>query len=388
MSWWQHGAASTSAACHSTARASASSVAVSHACRASTTSGGSSSGDVGDARDDEVHLVGRTRAGRRPRCCAARLLLDVDAGRCGRGGAPAATRARRTSGRRCRSRGRPRAAARSASACAGPRCDRGLGERGASDAHELLDLAVLRLAGWLHPPLRVGDARARRAPGASSGSNRCLGPVVAAVRLGRSVAPLAAVCRSGRPFLVTRSWWVSVVVSTCQLANGIAEQLVDGCARGSLVVGGVGLGVVVRRDLEAATCLEVDVPQLDAAPRGGSSPRRRPVASARTRCSSSRTAARSTVRASSSVVSCVTCECGDHDDQDEPAQRHGDDHAAVAGVHVGESTVGARGQAAELVGGLLARRPDLAAEGEPRPVARPRRRARDPDPRSDISRPR
>ena len=34
----------------------------------------------------------------------------------------------------------------------------------------------------------------------------------------------AALCSSARPFLVTRSWWVVSVVSTCQLANGIASS--------------------------------------------------------------------------------------------------------------------------------------------------------------------
>ena len=79
MSWWQHGAASTSPASHPTARASASSVAVSQACRASTTSGGSSSDDVADA-------AARGTSSRRPRpsrlgdlgVVSARLLLDVD----------------------------------------------------------------------------------------------------------------------------------------------------------------------------------------------------------------------------------------------------------------------------------------------------------------------
>ena len=78
MSWWQHGAASTRPAPHSTARANASSVAVSQACRASTTSGGSRQGRVADGADHEVGID--AERGGDAGVVVGRLLLDVDAG--------------------------------------------------------------------------------------------------------------------------------------------------------------------------------------------------------------------------------------------------------------------------------------------------------------------
>ena len=54
-----------------------------------------------------------------------------------------------------------------------------------------------------------------------------------------------------------------VVVSTCQLAYGVAEQLVDGStAPARLDVAGVGLGLVVGRQLESAPGFEVDIAKL------------------------------------------------------------------------------------------------------------------------------
>ena len=51
-----------------------------------------------------------------------------------------------------------------------------------------------------------------------------LGAVVAAVG-GVGVDPLrGAVWTTASSFLVTRSWWVSVVVSTCQLPNGSSSR--------------------------------------------------------------------------------------------------------------------------------------------------------------------
>ena len=70
MSWWQQGAASTSWASHSTARASASSVAVSQACRASTTSGARSS------RAPEIEPT--TNSASTPRSAATALLCSRD----------------------------------------------------------------------------------------------------------------------------------------------------------------------------------------------------------------------------------------------------------------------------------------------------------------------
>ena len=59
------------------------------------------------------------------------------------------------------------------------------------------------------------------------------------------------------------------MVSTCQLPNGWSSRSSTAVAGGVAdgVVARVRLGVVVRRDLEVAAGLEVDVPQLDPAPR-------------------------------------------------------------------------------------------------------------------------
>ncbi len=57
------------------------------------------------------------------------------------------------------------------------------------------------------------------------------------------------------------------------VAERLVEQLVDGIPRRTLltngsygVVGRVGLGVVVRRDLQVRTRLQVDVAELDPSP--------------------------------------------------------------------------------------------------------------------------
>ena len=78
MSWWQQGAARTSGVPHSIARASASSVAVSQACSARTTSGwvvGLGPGDRGgDEGGVDPELAGEVLV------VLARLLALVDAG--------------------------------------------------------------------------------------------------------------------------------------------------------------------------------------------------------------------------------------------------------------------------------------------------------------------
>ena len=81
---------------------------------------------------------------------------------------------------------------------------------------ELLDLAVLRLPRRLEPTLRVGDAE-RLEHRVVLGQQPVLGLVVRALWRRLLGGPL---CSSASPFLVTRSWWVCVLVSTCQLANG------------------------------------------------------------------------------------------------------------------------------------------------------------------------
>jgi hypothetical protein len=94
------------------------------------------------------------------------------------------------------------------------------------------------------------------------------------------------------------------------VAERLVEQVVDRRSRvvADGVVRGVRLRVVVRRDLEVAARLEVDVTQLDASPG-------RPVGVAR---SSSQ-------------------HRGDHDDQQQAPQRERDHESPVPGVHTGES---------------------------------------------------
>ena len=131
-------------------------------------------------------------------------------------------------------------------------------------AQELLDLAVLRLARRLDPPLRVGDAERDEQRVRPRASRRCFARSCA-----RSAAPCArspdCVCSSAWPFLVTRSWWV-VVWSRRASWRTARRAARPRPPRGSSWLRGVGLRVVVRRDLQAPAGLQVDVPQLDAAP--------------------------------------------------------------------------------------------------------------------------
>ena len=120
--------------------------------------------------------------------------------------------------------------------------------------------------GRLEPARRRRRARAPRTAGrprAAAGPCRGRGRG----RPGPASAP-AVVCTSASPLRVTRSWAVSSVVSTCQLPNGSSSRS-STASRGRVagrVVGGVRLRLVVRRDLEVPTGLEVDVAELDPAP--------------------------------------------------------------------------------------------------------------------------
>ncbi len=164
MSWWQQGAASTSRASQPTARARASSVAVSQAWSASTTSG-----------------AGSTTASAMPPCTkvastpsSGRHRLAVGAGTAPwcrlRSGAPgcrgrSGTPARRRSGRRCRSPGRPRAAGRRGWGRGACRSSIAAVDGLVEQPQELLDLAVLRLPARLHTSGRRPRCRAPAAPG-------------------------------------------------------------------------------------------------------------------------------------------------------------------------------------------------------------------------------
>ena len=157
MSWWQHGAASTSGASQPTARASASSVAVSQACSASTTSGAGSS--TASAMPPTTKSAAMPSPVATAVLWSARLLAHVDAGHHDRqpahvGEVPL---------------GRERQVAVAAAEVGHPQrlvlgrpaqvalLDR-LGDRRVQDAQELLDLAVLPLPARLHPALVVGQA--------------------------------------------------------------------------------------------------------------------------------------------------------------------------------------------------------------------------------------
>ena len=98
----------------------------------------------------------------------------------------------------------------------------GVGDRGVEQPQELLDLAVLGLPARLDPPSLVGEAE-RAKSGSSARQQPLLVAVVAAVDLDLGLGA-AVVCSSASRFLVTRSWWVSVVVSTCQLPNGSSSR--------------------------------------------------------------------------------------------------------------------------------------------------------------------
>ena len=144
-----------------------------------------------------------------------------------------------------------------------------VGERGVEDAQELLDLAVLGLPAGLDLPCVVGDAE-RDERGVVLGQQPALVAVVVAVGLdlGRAVGGVQqGLALAGHPQLVLLGRGLDVPV-----AEGLVEQRVDRLARrlADGVVGGEGLRLVVRRDLEVAARLEVDVAQLGPAPaRGG-----------------------------------------------------------------------------------------------------------------------
>ena len=178
--------------------------------------------------------------------------------------------------------------------------------------------------------------------GWSSGSRRCL--VWSCVRCGVTGSARSLVCSSGSPFLVTRSWWVCVVVSTCQLANCSASSSSSAAATSCRFVTCAWVSSyavswrwrpALRSTYRSSTRRHL----------GCGCPRRRPDARARTRCSSSSTASRSCANAvwrSSAIDShALLGQRSDHDDQDEPAQRNGDDESSVARVHVAESSVAA-----------------------------------------------
>ena len=184
-SWWQQGAASTQRASQRTARASASSVAVSQACSASTRSGAGSTTASAMVPATKLTRSAQPEPLRRARCCAA-------AGPRGRRRRPARRRAparsgsgtRRRSGRRCRSPGRPPAAGR----C---RSSGRVAARARRNASTCRRLAA-----------RAADRRRRSGRPGRAGS-----PWPGRARPARPPAGLAAArCTCASPDLVTRSW--------------------------------------------------------------------------------------------------------------------------------------------------------------------------------------
>ena len=100
------------------------------------------------------------------------------------------------------------------------------------------------------------------------GQQPLLVAVVVAVDLDRASAR-SVVCTTASSFLVTRTWCGLGGGLDVPVAERLVEQVVDGVRGPSSpagVVGGVRLGLVVRRDLEVAPGLEVDVAQLDPPP--------------------------------------------------------------------------------------------------------------------------
>ncbi len=315
--------------------ASASSVAVSQACRASTTSGAGSSATPPMEPTTNSASTPRSRGDRA--VVLARLLLDVDAGQAHRQAAHVGEEALRGEGEvgvAAAEVDDPQRVLRRRPAQVA--LVERLGDRGVEQPQELLDLAVLRLPARLDPAVGVGDARARRTPGrprAAAGPCRGRGRGRPRPARARSV-----VCTTASSFLVTRSWWLWVVVSTCQLPNGSSSSVVDRVPRGVAdgVVGGVRLGCVVRRDLQVPAGLEVDVAQLDAPPGRLPAPlpsRRRPRAPGRRGRGQ-----RSRIRFSCAQQRLVAhhSTAASDDDQQQRHQGHRDDESAVAGVHARE----------------------------------------------------
>jgi hypothetical protein len=133
-------------------------------------------------------------------------------------------------------------------------------------AEELLHLPVLRLSARFDPTLLVGDAQGHQHRVVLREQPR-LPPVVLLL--------LRLPCWAGRggvhhgfqllgdPQLVRLGGRPDVPV-----AERLVEEVVHDRPRGltRLVVRGVRLGVVVRRDLQPPAGLQVDVPKLDASP--------------------------------------------------------------------------------------------------------------------------
>ena len=150
---------------------------------------------------------------------ASRLLLDVDPDQADRQPAQPGEQAVRGEGEvgvAAPEVDDPQRLRRRRACAAGP-CRARRTTVASSSRRQLLDLAVLVAAGRLHPPLGGRRCRARAAAGRprrSAGPCRGRGLARAAPpRRGRT-------CTLAAPFLVTRSWSTSAVVSTCQLPNG------------------------------------------------------------------------------------------------------------------------------------------------------------------------
>ena len=203
---------------------------------------------------------------------------------------------RRRSGRRCRSPGRRPAAARSA-----------VGVRSwPLSSASVIDASRIRRnsSTWRYFPCRLGFIRPcvvaeSRAPGTPGRPRAAAAPCRGRGRGRPPARPPAAGCaRPPRPFLVTRSWWVSVVVSTCQLPNGWSSRSSSADRAGSPTA---WLEVCACVSSYAVTCR--CRPALRSTYRSstrrhrGCVPRRRPDATARTRVSSSRISVRSRVSA-------------------------------------------------------------------------------------------
>jgi hypothetical protein len=141
----------------------------------------------------------------------------------------------------------------------------GVGDRGVEDAQELLDLAILRLPAGLHPALVVGETE-RDEHRVVLGQQPPLVPVVVPPGLDLPLAVRGVqqrVALLGDPHLVRLGDGVDVPVAERLVEEGVHG--VTGVVAG-IVVGGVRLPVVVRRDLQPAAGLQVDVPELHPAP--------------------------------------------------------------------------------------------------------------------------
>ena len=166
------------------------------------------------------------------------LLLDVHADQLHRQAAHAGQvpLRRRTSGRRCRSRGRRSAAARRPS-----------GRRSwplSIASVTAVSSSRRNSSTWRNFACRLGLSRpsasaspSARNSGSSSGSSRSLSRSWPRSGVGRR-GPRGGVHDAPRPCLVTRSCTVSVVVSTCQLPNGSSSRSSTASAGGVARPGG------------------------------------------------------------------------------------------------------------------------------------------------------